>query len=62
MTKLSKEQDVKYKEQGEPSNASNELSAVVQYLAESGTMCIAKDETYEEKVRRRADESPGSLA
>ena len=30
-----------------------ELSAVVQYLAKLNDMCVAKAETYEEKVRRR---------
>merc|ERR1712136_381107 len=36
-----------------------ELSAVVQYLAKLNDMCVAKAETYEEKVRRRTAEIAG---
>jgi len=72
VTKVSKEQDVKYKQQessnlkrlsGELSSdrdsANAELSAVVQYLAKLGDMCIVKAETYAEKARRRTAEIAG---
>ena len=32
---------------------------MAQYLAKSGNVSVAKDETYEEKVRGRAAEIPG---
>jgi len=72
VTKASKEQDVKYKEQesanlkksaseltSDRDSANSELSAVVQYLAKLNDMCVAKAETYEEKVRRRTAEISG---
>jgi len=72
VTKAAKEQDVKYKEQesanlkksaseltSDRDSANSELSAVVQYLAKLNDMCVAKAETYEEKVRRRTAEISG---
>ena len=72
VTKVSKEQDVKYKEQesanlkksageltSDRDSSDAELSAVVQYLAKLNDMCVAKAETYEEKVRRRTAEIAG---
>merc|ERR1712064_170273 len=72
VTKVSKEQDVKYKEQesanlkksageltSDRDSSNAELSAVVQYLAKLSDMCVAKVETYEEKVRRRTAEIAG---
>merc|ERR1712012_1154399 len=72
VTKVSKEQDVKYKEQksanlkksagelaSDRDSSNAELSAVVQYLAKLNDMCVAKAETYEEKVRRRTAEIAG---
>jgi len=72
VNKASKEQDVKYKAQesanlkksageltSDGDSASAELSAVVEYLAKLGDMCVPKAETYEEKVRRRTAEITG---
>ena len=72
VTKVSKEQDVKYKEQesanlkksageltSDQDSSNAELSAVVQYLAKLNGMCVAKAETYEEKARRRTAEIAG---
>ena len=72
VTKVSKEQDVKYKEQesanlkksaaeltSDRDSSNAELSAVVQYLAKLNDMCVAKAETYEEKVRRCTAEIAG---
>merc|ERR1712064_21522 len=72
VTKVSKEQDVKHKEQesanlkksageltSDRDSSNAELSAVVQYLAKLNDMCVAKAETYEEKVRRRTAEIAG---
>merc|ERR1712136_729359 len=62
VNKASKEQDLK-KSGGELTSdgdsASAELSAVVEYLAKLGDMCVPKAETYEEKVRRRTAEITG---
>merc|ERR1712209_138162 len=70
--KVSKEQDVKYKQEesanlkrssgeltSDRDSANAELSAVVQYLAKLGDMCIVKAETYAEKARRRTAEIAG---
>merc|ERR1712209_252713 len=72
VTKVSKEQDVKYKQEesanlkrssgeltSDRDSANAELSAVVQYLAKLGDMCIVKAETYAEKARRRTAEIAG---
>ena len=72
VTKVSKEQDVKYKEQessglkksageltSDRDSANAELSAVVEYLAKLNDMCVAKAMTYEEKSQRRAAEIAG---
>jgi chromosome segregation ATPase len=72
VTKASLEQDVKYKGEssgalkkevgewtGDKDSATTELSAVVEYLSKLNDMCVAKAETYEETVRRRAAEIAG---
>merc|ERR1711945_42024 len=72
VTKVSKEQDVKYKQEesanlkrssgeltSDRDSANAELSAVVQYLAKLGDMCIVKAETYAQKARRRTAEIAG---
>merc|ERR1719506_2219844 len=72
VTKTLKDQDVKYKSAesksldkaiGELSSdresANTELSAVLEYYAKLKDRCIAKPETYEERVRRREAEIAG---
>merc|ERR1719311_1976009 len=72
VAKTTKEQDVKYKTAesksldkaiGELSNdresANTELNAVLEYYGKLKDRCIAKPETYEERVRRREAEIAG---
>merc|ERR1719197_1133390 len=72
VTKTLKEQDVKYKSaesksldkaigelSGDRESANTELSAVLDYYGELKDRCIAKPETYEERVRRREAEIAG---
>merc|ERR1719245_2456530 len=72
VTRTTKEQDVKYKSQesksldttmaeysGDRETANTELSAVLEYYGKMKSRCIAKPETYEERVKRRAAEIEG---
>jgi len=72
VTKTLKDQDVKYKTQeaasldktiaeltSDRSTTDAELSAVLEYYAKIKERCIAKPETYEERVARRAAEING---
>jgi len=72
ITKTTKEQDVKYKVQESKSldkevtdlnsdleSTNSELAAVVDYHNKLKGRCIAKPETYEERVKRRAAELAG---
>eukprot|EP00450_Noctiluca_scintillans_P002421 CAMPEP_0194482150 /NCGR_PEP_ID=MMETSP0253-20130528/4235_1 /TAXON_ID=2966 /ORGANISM="Noctiluca scintillans" /LENGTH=688 /DNA_ID=CAMNT_0039321673 /DNA_START=47 /DNA_END=2116 /DNA_ORIENTATION=+ len=72
LAKVSKEQDVKYKQEestnlkrssgeltSDRDSTSAELSAVVQYLAKLNEMCVAKAETYSERASRRMAEIAG---
>merc|ERR1719199_159137 len=72
ITKASKDQDVKYKNQeataldkeitelsGDRDTSNNELSAVLEYYGKIKERCIAKPETYEERKARREAEIQG---
>merc|ERR1719352_1403966 len=72
ITKATKEQDVKYKTKefkgldkntaeatADRSGVEEELDAVNQYYAGIKERCIAKAETYEERVKRRTAEIAG---
>merc|ERR1719454_2369106 len=72
ITKAAKEQDVKYKTKehtdldasiaemsSDRDTANTELSAVLEYYAKLRDRCVAKPETYEERVRRRTAEIAG---
>merc|ERR1719221_2466594 len=72
VTRTSKEQDRKYKEQEITTLASdiaaaktdresvqNELDSVLDYLGELNKMCVAKAETYKERAAKRAAEIAG---
>jgi len=72
ISKATKEQDVKYKTKesasldksvaelgSDRSGAQAELDAVSEYLAKLDDMCIAKPDTYAEKMRRRTAEIAG---
>jgi chromosome segregation ATPase len=72
VTKTTKEQDVKYKTQeftrldkavsdatSEREGVQTELDAVLEYLEKLKEQCVAKAETYEERVRRREAELAG---
>eukprot|EP00929_Paragymnodinium_shiwhaense_P105097 TRINITY_DN6_c0_g2_i1.p1 TRINITY_DN6_c0_g2~~TRINITY_DN6_c0_g2_i1.p1 ORF type:complete len:700 (-),score=310.89 TRINITY_DN6_c0_g2_i1:110-2209(-) len=72
ITKVSKEQDVKYKTQeftgldktvtdlsGDRDTTSTELAAVNEYYAKLEERCVAKPETYEERKKRRDEEIQG---
>ena len=66
VTKVSKEQDVKYTEQesanlkkcadestSERDSSDAEFSTMVQYPTKKNDICVVKEETYEEKMRKR---------
>merc|ERR1712113_1307207 len=66
--KVTKEQDIKYKTEeatgldkatSDKSGVQEELDAVLEYLKGIEDRCIAKPETYEERVRRREAELAG---
>merc|ERR1712079_637752 len=70
--KVTKEQDIKYKNEeatgldkataeasSDKSGVQEELDAVLEYLKGIEDRCIAKPETYEERVRRRDAELAG---
>merc|ERR1719356_641448 len=72
VTRTSKEQDRKYKEQEmnrlaadiataktDREGVQTELDSVVDYLGELNKMCVAKAETYEERAAKRAAEIAG---
>jgi len=72
VTAATKEQDVKYKTQeangldksiselsADRESANTELSAVMEYYGKIKERCIAKPETYEERVKRRTAEIAG---
>merc|ERR1719181_2007689 len=72
ITRTSKEQDRKYKEQEIATLASDvaaakadreskqtELDSVLDYLGELNKMCVAKADTYEERAAKRAAEIAG---
>jgi chromosome segregation ATPase len=72
VTKTTKEQDVKYKTEeftrldkavadatSEREGVQTELDAVLEYLEKLKEQCVAKAETYEERVRRREAELAG---
>jgi len=72
ITKVTKEQDVKYKTQefksldkeiteltSDKGTATTELSAVMEYYGKIKDRCIAKPETYEERTARRTAEISG---
>merc|ERR1719263_1720481 len=72
VAKTTKDQDVKYKTQefkgldkdiaelsGDKDSANTELDAVMEYYGKIKERCIAKPETYEERVKRRTAEIAG---
>merc|ERR1719482_1670214 len=65
ITKATKEQDAKYKDKqtaeatADRSGVQDELDAVNQYYSGIKERCIAKPESYEERVKRRTAEIAG---